>query len=574
MFPEYITIKSRRYKVREGTRGGHFVTIQGKKHYLKKTQQGGFPSSSESVKHVIQVFENVEDDERKRNAAKRNQMPHAPYYHERRSMEDPQVRRFMAMFFPADDNMHPKVHQVLDELYRLQKYNEENIIDKKVVPSNAHIIVVGDVHGEKDPLKNTMVHWYDQGFINERGHLRNDVYVVSTGDIVDYNVNSFDVLYALLTLRNINPDHVVLLRGNHEGEWWVSGKHTLYDELSMKEILPILHEAFVVRGHPDLPDEANDMMLRSMQHLYFPAFEPLYPRLSKEEVEALVIDWVMRRPFLDDFLYFSALLRNVGRTVLLLQFEDDSHRFAFMHGMWPVVNYGKRGHLDLSIWKEDDEYEEFITPMRHDDRCVPNYHMAAMWNDLSDGTLTRRSNRGIPFCVELGSSELFRIMHESHVKAMIRGHQDLCHTQQGMMPKTPEGNYWCMNGVATKIGVQHKYCASGENPSMGWCVSLPIEVSGPPVDHEDAARRVLTSSMAHWKSGGFACIGAYSVISQNGVTHGGRRRNTRKTKGGNDTSNTIKPVVPPIQKEETPAPLTNCRLPNKRYHLHKAQKEL
>lgn len=559
MFSEYVTIKSRRYKVREGTRGGHFVMIQGNKHYLKPQQKGGFVS--ETTQHVIQVFENVEDDERTRNAAKRSGMPHSPYYHERRTQEDAHVARFMSVFFPDDQNMQRKVDQVLDELYRLTEYNEVDIIDKKGVPSNARVIVIGDVHGEVDPIKNTMVHWYDQGFINSHGQLKKNVYVVSTGDIVDYNVNSFDVLFALLTLRKLNPDQVVLLRGNHEGEWWVSGKHTLYDELSMKEILPILHEAFNDRDPPEVPNEANVLLIRSMRQLYLPAFEPLYPDIkSKRALEKIVEQWVLERPFIHDFLYFCALLRNVGRTVLLLQFEGDPHRFAFMHGMWPVVNYGERGHLDLSIWKEDDEFEEYITPMRHDDRCVPNYHMAAMWNDLSDGTATRRSKRGIPYCVELGSSELFRIMHENRVKAMIRGHQDLCHTQQGMMPRTPDGNYWCMHGVASTI---LKECANGSQPVMGWCGSPSIAISGLPHDDDDVTRRIFTSSMAHWKSGGFACIGAYSVISSEGVMHGGQKqkKNRKNAKGGDVTSKKVAVRLPLIQKEETPAPITKCHIP-------------
>lgn len=546
--------------MREGERGGRYVLMQGKKHYLSSSnpastrKHGGLGDTQE---HTIQVFENVEDEENQKLYYKSKKLPYL-YYHEKRANEDAKVQQLLSLMFPDETNMTTCVREVLDELYRVAEYAYTGIIAKREnVPSDTKLVVIGDVHGEVDPIKNTLAHWYDQGFINENGRLHENVMVISTGDMVDYSTNSFDILYAMLKLRSLNPDQVILLRGNHEGEWWVSGKQTLYDELSMKEILPILQDEFQYRKRPFVPQTARWILEQNMKRLYYPVFRGMYPDKPDEDLLVIMDGWMKERPYVHEFLCFTALLRNVGRTMLLLQYKDDSERFAFMHGMWPVVNYGHDDTVDLEFWKEGDD--EISTPMKHDDSCRPNFHMATMWNDLSDGPITRKSRRGIPYCVEVGSNDLLRIMHENHVKAIFRGHQDLCHTQQGMMTYDATGMYTCGNGVAASLS---KECKNGEEPKGGWCESPVISIKGTPVDNDDAARRVFTSSMAHWKSKGYACMGAYSVISiapvGTSVSGGSQytKRNHKKNKGG-DTFPKI--PTPVIRGEQTPWPNDQCQ---------------
>lgn len=468
----------------------------------KNTKKGG--SLVHSQEHLIQVFENVQDSETK----KRQEEPYL-YFHEKRMTEDENVRQLLSLLFPDRTNMTANVTEVLDELEHEHYNNPSQIIKKKVkIPTKTKLIVIGDVHGEIDPLKNTIVHWYDQGYIRKTGHLNKNIMVISTGDLVDYNMNSFDILYAMLKLRKLNPNHVILLRGNHEGEWWVSGKQTLYDELHKKGILEILHAISNQRKRQFIPHSAKWKFEQNMTALYLPAFRATNPTATEDQLQHYVHNWVINMDYIHEFLYFTALLRNIGHTMLLLQYKNDRERFAFMHGMWPVVNYGHDNTIDLEYWKEDDE--EISTPLSHIDPCRPNFHIAIMWNDLSDGQDSKISRRGIPYCVEVGSMDLFLIMQQNNVKAIVRGHQDLCHTQQGMMTYDHQGMYTCANGAAVHIS---KECKSGEAPQEGWCESPIISVHSTPMDDADAARRVFTSSMAHWKSRGYACMGAYTVIS-------------------------------------------------------------
>lgn len=535
--------------MRIGSRGGHFVIMQGKKHYLKNptpVQKGG-----ESLQHVIRVFENVEDDEKVRHYAKRNKTPYM-YYHEKKAQAD-QVKQLLSTMFPNEANTIANVNDVLDELYRMAEYGYSKVIGHQTVPSDAKVIVIGDVHGEIDPIKNTMVHWYEQGYISASGHLAENVYVVSTGDMVDYSTNSFDVVYAMLKLRSLNPEQVILLRGNHEGEWWVSGKHTLYDELSMKEILPALEKCFEGRKIPFVPQIAKWTVEVNMKRVYYPAIRGMYPEKTEDEIEKIVDDFIRNRPYLNYFLHFTALLRNIGQSMLLLKFEGDTERFAFMHGMWPMVNYSQKDEvLDVDIWHEDDDDPQ--TPLKHSDSCRPNYNMAIMWNDLSDGRDTYKSKRGIPYCVQVGSKDLYTIMEKNHVKAIVRGHQDLCHTQQGMIAYDANGAYTCANGVASTL---MKECVHGKEPKVGWCESPAIYVHGTPTDESDAAQRVLTSSMAHWKSGGFACMGAYTVISRVDFT-------TNIQQGGQLPQPQPQDIrAPLIRGEETPSPHEKCERKSK-----------
>lgn len=503
--------------MRQGERGGHYVLIQGKKHYLTKpkVKKGG----STSQQHVLRVFENVEDDEQRRRYFKRNGT-NLPLYHETRAREDQDINDLLNLLFPVNADLQAQTHVVLDELYRGLEDGFPPVIDhKRDVPSHMKVIVVGDVHGEVDPVKNTITHWYDQGCITSAGHLRDDVILISTGDLVDYSTNSFDVLYAMLKLRSLNPDKVVLLRGNHEGEWWVSGKNTLYDELASKGVLAVMYEAFRSRDkRPYVSTAARWILDANMTRIYQKMLRGMFPTKSDAEIQNDLNQWMRKRPYVDEFLMFTALLRNIGSTMLLLQFEGDSERFAFMHGMWPVVNYGEDGELDLAIWKEEMDDMDRRTPLMHKDACQANFHTAIMWNDLSNGPNTRKSRRGITFGVEIGSDDLHRIMKDNHVKAMVRGHQDLCHTQQGMMTYDQNGEYACANGAAITMS---RDCKTGDDPENGWCESPSIVVAGVPRDSEDAARRVLTSSMAHLKSAGYACMGAYTVISSPNHLKGG-----------------------------------------------------
>lgn len=78
---------------------------------------------------------------------------------------------------------------------------------------SGELIVVGDLHGDLHSLSFILSH---SGFL-ERARRGEDVKLVFLGDYGDRGLHSVEVYYVVLKLKELFPDKVVLLRGNHEG---------------------------------------------------------------------------------------------------------------------------------------------------------------------------------------------------------------------------------------------------------------------------------------------------------------------------------------------------------------------
>ncbi|MBS7605143.1 MAG: metallophosphoesterase family protein [Candidatus Bathyarchaeia archaeon] len=74
-------------------------------------------------------------------------------------------------------------------------------------------IIVGDIHGDLESLKYILD---ESGFLNKALDGR-DVYLIFLGDYGDRGEYSPEVYYVILALKNLFPEKVILLQGNHEG---------------------------------------------------------------------------------------------------------------------------------------------------------------------------------------------------------------------------------------------------------------------------------------------------------------------------------------------------------------------
>lgn len=80
--------------------------------------------------------------------------------------------------------------------------------------SAAHeTIIVGDVHGDLESVTHILE---DSAFL-AKADSGKDVLLIFLGDYGDRGVHSPEVYYVILTLKELFPNHVVLMRGNHEG---------------------------------------------------------------------------------------------------------------------------------------------------------------------------------------------------------------------------------------------------------------------------------------------------------------------------------------------------------------------
>ena len=80
-------------------------------------------------------------------------------------------------------------------------------------PPVGEAIVVGDIHGDLQSLKYIVKH---SGFVDkaEKGE---NVFMVFLGDYGDRGPYSPEVYYLVLKIKQLFPEHIVLMRGNHEG---------------------------------------------------------------------------------------------------------------------------------------------------------------------------------------------------------------------------------------------------------------------------------------------------------------------------------------------------------------------
>lgn len=103
-------------------------------------------------------------------------------------------------------------------------------------PPVGEAIVVGDLHGDLKSLTHILE---DSNFLGKMKGSR-DVLLIFLGDYGDRGSHSPEVYYVVLKLKELFPERVVLMRGNHEGP---------YDLLASPHDLPLhLNRKFGEKG--------------------------------------------------------------------------------------------------------------------------------------------------------------------------------------------------------------------------------------------------------------------------------------------------------------------------------------
>ncbi len=81
------------------------------------------------------------------------------------------------------------------------------------MPPMGKAIVVGDIHGDLESLEYIL---RDSGFL-EKAMEDENVFLVFLGDYGDRGPHSPEVYYVILKLKELLPENIVLMKGNHEG---------------------------------------------------------------------------------------------------------------------------------------------------------------------------------------------------------------------------------------------------------------------------------------------------------------------------------------------------------------------
>lgn len=85
-----------------------------------------------------------------------------------------------------------------------------------IVEQDAHVITIGDLHGNVHSLARIIKNLHQKNFISPEGRLSHSTYIIFTGDLADRGHFGVETWVIALLLKIQNPDNVIILQGNHE----------------------------------------------------------------------------------------------------------------------------------------------------------------------------------------------------------------------------------------------------------------------------------------------------------------------------------------------------------------------
>jgi diadenosine tetraphosphatase ApaH/serine/threonine PP2A family protein phosphatase len=198
--------------------------------------------------------------------------------------------------------------QLTDDITEILKAEEGHIgnltVKGKLVATEpeGEAIVVGDLHGDLE----TLMQMLDDSKFIDKMQKRKKTLLVFLGDYGDRGVDSAEVFYVVLKLKEAYPLNVVLLRGNHEGpndllpsphdlpmhlqrkfgaEWSLAYEklRVLFDELC----LAMLVKQKMVMLHGGVPSTATSIEDLAFAHRKHPAQSHLEEILWSDPEENL-----------------------------------------------------------------------------------------------------------------------------------------------------------------------------------------------------------------------------------------------------------------------------------------------
>lgn len=104
---------------------------------------------------------------------------------------------------------------------------------KLLLPSNAKVIIQGDLHGDIRSLLTVLNQLNEKGLLDGFSIKDTNQHMVFTGDYTDRGAYGIEVLYTLLRLKIANPEQVHFSRGNHE-DFSLASRYGFFAELQAK----------------------------------------------------------------------------------------------------------------------------------------------------------------------------------------------------------------------------------------------------------------------------------------------------------------------------------------------------
>lgn len=110
--------------------------------------------------------------------------------------------------------------KILELKYSGSSWEDTNIDNcygiKKEIPDESEVIIIGDIHSSFHSLYEIINNIKSTFLVENTLELKENRYIIFTGDITDYGPYSLEVFWFVLTLHYYNPEKVFILKGNHE----------------------------------------------------------------------------------------------------------------------------------------------------------------------------------------------------------------------------------------------------------------------------------------------------------------------------------------------------------------------
>jgi len=228
------------------------------------------------------------------------------------------------------------------------------------VPPVGHAVVVGDIHGDFESLRYILKH---SGF-TEKAEKGERVFMVFLGDYGDRGPYSPEVYYVVLKLKQLFPDQVILMRGNHEGpNDLLAYPHDLPTHLQRKfgrascgiygelcKLFDCLYNAVLVEGryimlHGGVPSQASTIEDLAYAHEKHPRERHLEEILWSDPYEGIKGTYASPRGagrlFGEDIT--DRLLKMLHVKVLIRGHEPCDEGFKIDHGGKVLTLFSRKG---------------------------------------------------------------------------------------------------------------------------------------------------------------------------------------------------------------------------------------
>ncbi len=169
-------------------------------------------------------------------------------------------------------NLNPSVQTILDQTIHFNEViqilpNDSEAYGIHILNEFEQIYIVGDVHSDDIILRA----FFDQIHFFRRASSGESFKVVFMGDYVDRGYSHLKTMEILMSLKLMFPNHIVLLRGNHDG-----GKFDEHGDLKLPYRIPEQDDPlwYFPKYLIDL-SEKNSTFSKELIHKYFEFFDAL-----------------------------------------------------------------------------------------------------------------------------------------------------------------------------------------------------------------------------------------------------------------------------------------------------------